>query len=134
MSCLDCAPPVVQPLEDIVYDLLVTDVLGCFETGVNFTIIIYPETFISMPTTFTPNGDGPNDVVYVEGWGIKELIEYQIYNRWGQLIFETNDIEVGWDGYYNGILQNNDVYVYKVRALTWRDQEETLEGYINLMR
>lgn len=134
LSCLDCAPPVVQPLEDIVYDLIVTDVLGCFETGVTYTITIYPETFIKMPTTFTPNGDGPNDIVYVEGWGIKDLLEFQIYNRWGQLIFETSDLEEGWDGYYNGILQNNDVYVYKVRALTWRDEEQTLEGYINLMR
>ena len=65
---------------------------------------------------------------------VKELLEYQIYNRWGELIFETNDIEQGWDGKYKGEYQNNDIYVYKVRVLTWRDEEKALEGYIQLIR
>lgn len=134
LSCLQCPNPYVQPMEDIVYTLTASDILGCFETDVVYTITIHPETFIKMPTTFTPNGDGTNDVIYVEGWGIKELDEYKIYNRWGELLFETTDKEVGWDGYYKGVLQNSDVYVFKVSAQTWRDETQTLEGYINLMR
>jgi hypothetical protein len=50
------------------------------------------------------------------------------------MVFETNNKEIGWDGHYKGTLQNNDVYVFKVRALTWRDETQTLEGHINLMR
>ena len=89
---------------------------------------------MKLPTTFTPNGDGVNDVIYLQGWGIKELIEYKIFNRWGELVFETDELAVGWNGYYKGILQNNDVYVFKVMVKNWKDEEQTLEGHINLMR
>lgn len=134
LSCDDCPLPSLQPLVDVEYLLEVTDILGCFTTSATYTVEIHPETFISLPTTFTPNGDGVNDVIYVEGWGIKELYEFQIYNRWGEMMFESNDKTIGWDGYYKGVLQNNDVYAFKVRALTWREEEQMLEGYINLMR
>ena len=134
LSCADCPLPALQPLVDVEYILTVTDVRDCFTATATYKVEIRPETFIKMPTTFTPNGDGINDIIYVEGWGIKSLMEYQIYNRWGEMVFETNDENVGWDGHYKGTLQNNDVYVYKVRALTWRDETQTLEGHINLMR
>ncbi len=134
LSCTDCANPYVQPLTDIVYTLVISDNYGCFADEASYKITINPETFIKLPTTFTPNGDGRNDVIYVEGWGIKELITYKIFNRWGELVFETTDKEVGWDGYYKGILQNNDVYLVQVVGLTWKDEEKTIEHYINLMR
>jgi len=134
LSCDDCPLPSLQPMVDVEYQLTVTDVRDCFTATATYKVVIRPETFIKLPTTFTPNGDGVNDHIFVEGWGIKELMEYQIYNRWGEMLFETNDKEVGWDGHYKGTLQNNDVYVFKVRALTWRDETQTLEGHINLMR
>lgn len=134
LSCLDCLPPYIRPLDDTLYHIEISDILGCFTQEADFNIKVYPETFISMPDVFSPNGDGINDRVFVEGWGIRDLLEYKIFNRWGELIFETNNIEEGWDGHYNGVLQNNDVYVYKVRVLTWREEEKALEGYINLAR
>jgi gliding motility-associated-like protein len=134
LSCDDCPLPSLQPLVDVEYQLQVSDILGCFTSEATFKVEIKPETFIKLPTTFSPNGDGVNDVIYVEGWGIKELMEFQIFNRWGEMMFESNDKAIGWDGYYKGTLQNNDVYAFKVRALTWRDETQTLEGYINLMR
>ncbi len=134
LSCDNCPSPSIQPMVDAVYQITVTDVRDCFSATATYSIEIRPETFIKLPTTFTPNGDGVNDVIYVEGWGIKELMEYQIFNRWGEMVFETNNKEIGWDGHYKGTLQNNDVYVFKVRALTWRDETQTLEGHINLMR
>jgi gliding motility-associated-like protein len=134
LSCLACNYPTVQPLEDILYNLTVTDVRGCYTDPYYYNIKIKPETFIKMPTMFTPNSDGNNDVVYVKGWGIKDLLEYQIFNRWGQLIFTTSNIEEGWDGTFNGALQSSDIYVYKVKAMTWRNMEVKEEGYINLVR
>lgn len=134
LDCDTCGSPCLQPLELVSYSVSVTDILGCFTANANYTVDIYPETFLSMPTTFTPNGDGANDVIYLEGWGIKELVEFRIFNRWGEEIFFTTDKEEGWNGYYKGVLQNNDVYAYKIKAFTWRDEEKTLEGYINLMR
>lgn len=134
LSCLTCNYPSIQPLEDIRYDLTVTDVRDCYVDPYYYNIKIKPETFVKMPSMFTPNGDGNNDVVYVKGWGIKDLLEYQIFNRWGQLIFTTSDIQEGWDGTFNGALQSSDIYVYKVKAMTWRNTEVKEEGYINLVR
>jgi gliding motility-associated-like protein len=134
LSCLTCNYPQVQPLEDILYTLNVTDRRGCYNENYTYKITIKPETFVKLPSMFTPNGDGNNDVVKVNGWGIKELREFQIFNRWGQLIYSSANINEGWDGTFNGALQSSDIYVYKVKALTWRDQEVKEEGYINLVR
>jgi gliding motility-associated-like protein len=134
LDCDTCGSLCLQPLEKITYSVTVTDILGCFTSHADYTIDIYPETFLAMPTTFTPNGDGANDVISVRGWGIKKLEEFRIFNRWGEEMFFTTDEEQGWDGYYKGVLQNNDIYVYKIRAYTWRDELKTLEGHINLLR
>lgn len=134
LSCYDCFTPKVQPLEDAIWDVEVNDIKGCFVENATYTVDVKPETHIKMPTTFTPNQDGVNDVVYVKGWGIKSLLSYEIYNRWGELIFSTTDEEQGWDGTFRDIIQNSDVYAYKVKVLTWRDEELEQEGYINLVR
>ena len=134
LSCLQCNYPKVQPLEDIRYNLNVTDVRGCYNENYFYNIVIKPETFVKLPSMFTPNGDGNNDVVYVNGWGIKNLLAFEIFNRWGQLIYTSNNITEGWDGTFNGAVQSSDIYVYKVKALTWRNVEIEEEGYINLVR
>ena len=87
-----------------------------------------------MPTSITSNGDRLNDEVKVNGWGIKEMEEFMIFNRWGQMVFSTNKLEEGWDGKLNGVSQTPDVYVYKVRAKTFKDQILFSEGYINLIQ
>jgi gliding motility-associated-like protein len=133
LSCYQCDYPTLQPLKDTIYYLNVKDVRGCFSNDYIYQVHIRPETFVKMPTVFTPNGDGINDKLYVKGWGIKELLNYSIYNRWGQLIYSTNDINEGWDGTFNNAPQANDIYVYKVKALNWRDQEVFEEGYVNLL-
>ena len=70
----------------------------------------------------------------MEQWGVKELISFAIYNRWGEKIFQTNKLEEGWDGTFKGELQNNDVYAYKVIATSWLNTEVSKEGYVHLMR
>lgn len=134
LSCLGCSNPTVQPLEEITYNVIMEDILGCSTAEGIFHIDIYPETFVELPTTFTPNGDGENDVIYVKGWGIKDLISFQIYNRWGELVFESSELNEGWNGYYKGMLQNNGTYVYKVKVQTFREEEIEKNGHINLMR
>ena len=75
------------------------------------SIIIEVNPLLGMPNAFTPNGDGLNDTAYVEGRHIADL-SYRIYNRWGELVFESNDINLGWDGRFRGVLQEQEVYVY----------------------
>jgi gliding motility-associated-like protein len=132
LSCIDCDYPSVQPLSDITYRLKVTDALNCFNDDFEYKIVVRPETFIKMPTAFSPNGDGANDLLEVKGWGIKELLYFQIFNRWGELVYESTDLEKGWDGTFKGKPQNSDVYIYKVKVKTWREKEDYTEGYVNL--
>ncbi len=135
LSCDSCVAPIaVQVMDTIVYTLDIEDINQCKKQTALFTINVFPQTFIEMPTTFTPNGDGINDIIYVRGWGVKELLAFKIFNRWGEMVFESTDMNVGWDGYYKGMLQNNDVYVYKVKAMTWTNETKALEGHINLLR
>lgn len=86
-----------------------------------------------LPTAFTPNGDGSNDVLFVRGFGIKEMV-LKIFNRWGELVFETTDQDYGWDGSFRGKPQENEVYVYLLQVEF--DDGKTLEkkGNITLLR
>lgn len=88
---------------------------------------------IGLPTGFSPNGDGENDVLYVRGAAIKTL-DLKIYNRWGQLIFETTSKEKGWDGTYNGEPQPIEAYGYVLVASFIDGSTKTLKGNITLLR
>lgn len=88
---------------------------------------------VGLPTGFSPNGDGINDVLYVRGQGITTL-ELQLYNRWGQLIFETTDQKKGWDGTFNGQPQPMDAYAYVLKALLIDGVSKLLKGNVTLIR
>jgi gliding motility-associated-like protein len=135
LSCITCPNPWAQPLTNTLYTATYTDSLGCY-TGVSrFNIEIDPRITIDVPTAFTPNGDGDNDVIFVKGLGLKRLIEFKIYNRWGQLLFESNDLNKGWDGYYKGELQNVETYVYTAKAEAWLNGKTvSKKGTFNLLR
>ncbi len=113
----------------------IADVRGCFVAHSTFEIIVKPLASMDVPTAFTPNGDGTNEIVYVGGWGLKSLNYFRIYNRWGELVFESNDLLVGWDGTYKGVPQNIETYVYQASANTYIGTEPiTKKGYIKLLR
>ncbi|MCQ2960372.1 MAG: PKD domain-containing protein [Bacteroidales bacterium] len=116
------------------YTITMVDSLGCFsnDTTIQFNIVF--DTKIAMPEAFTPNGDGKNDIAYVRGWGIRELLELKIYNRWGQLVFETDNLAEGWDGTFNGEPQSMDTYAYTIKATNMKNEEIFVKGYITLIR
>jgi len=126
-SCIDFP-------EFIDYTVHMVDSLGCFEadTTIRFHIII--ETKAALPQAFTPNNDGENDMAFVRGWGIKEFLEVKIYNRWGQLVYESNDLYQGWDGTFKGEPQAMDTYAYTIRIINTDNKEEFIKGYITLLR
>jgi gliding motility-associated-like protein len=115
-SCTNCSYPELQVLIPTIYKLTMTDIRGCFTDTSHYFIDIYPDIKVVVPTAFTPNGDGNNDFIYARGFGIKRLISFKIFNRYGQLLFLTNDVNQGWDGYYKSILQNTDSYFYTYEA------------------
>lgn len=83
--------------------------------SVSNEVEIVPAAIIHIPNAFTPNGDGLNDTFGGLGEGLTEY-NLQIFNRWGNLIFESNDMKNQWDGNYNNKLAPIGVYVYKINA------------------
>jgi gliding motility-associated-like protein len=67
-----------------------------------------------IPTGFTPNGDGLNDVFRVVGLKYQDLVDFRVYNRWGQQVFYTNNYKDGWDGTFNGVKQDMGTYFYTI--------------------
>ena len=110
--------------------LVVTDVNGCMDTTVLDYIISSPPV---VPSGFSPDGNGSNDVFYVLGGPFTEL-ELRIYNKWGELIFVSTSQAVGWDGTRDGVPQPEGVYVYTVHAVTPDAAEHFLEGDVTLVR
>lgn len=102
--------------------LIVTNADGCSDT-ISGLIIIRPQTTFFLPDAFSPNGDGYNDVFYAYGIEITEF-EMKIYDRWGELIFETKDIRQGWDGKIKGDKAQADVYVVKYLAKGHLEEDE----------
>ncbi|MFN8285544.1 MAG: PKD domain-containing protein [Chitinophagales bacterium] len=104
----------------------------CADTFCKNIFISY-DGLLGVPNAFSPNGDGINDVIKIEGRGIVEL-SFRIFNRWGEKVFETNDKNIGWDGYYKGVLQEMEVYTYAVEATLINGQTVPLKGNITLVR
>ncbi|MGM0649196.1 MAG: PKD domain-containing protein [Bacteroidota bacterium] len=134
ISCTVCENPTFNPKENQEYTVEITDSLGCFTEQLNYDIIVDVRYTLDVPKAFTPKGKPVNRVVYVKGIGIKDLKEFSIYNRWGEKLFQTDDIEQGWDGYYQGELQPVDSYVYYVEAEMWNGNIKTKKGTIMLMQ
>ncbi len=89
--------------------------------------------YVFVPNAFSPNGDGENDVLYVRGHSIKK-IEFRIFNRWGEMVFETNDVNIGWDGTYKGKLSDSDVFDYYLNVECVGDEHNQIQGNITVLR
>jgi len=105
--------------------------------GCTDTVCMPVETLINplldVPNAFTPGRFGQNSIVKVQGFGISSLI-FRIYNRWGQLVFESNDPNLGWDGNFRGNPQPMDVYAYTVEATFFDGTRTSKKGDITLIR
>jgi gliding motility-associated-like protein len=105
---------------------------GCKTTD-SLEINVDPETILALPNAFSP-GSGPNSEFKIIKQGIATLNYFRIFNRWGNLVFETTDIDKGWDGSYKGTPQPFDVYVYEVEAITSTGQVFNKHGNLTLIR
>lgn len=91
--------------------LIVENNRNCFDTAYKQVKVLY-NCYIAVATAFTPNGDGKNDYLYpINAWKAKNLV-FKVYNRFGQLLFQTKDWTNKWDGTFNGILQQTGTYVW----------------------
>ena len=114
--------------------MTVSNAPNCFATD---TVTVFvsgecPEIYV--PTGFSPNGDNNNDLFYVLGREVKEF-HFTVYNRWGQIVFETNDQTAAWDGTQNGKPVQSGVYAYKLTYKLPTDKEGViLHGNITVLK
>jgi gliding motility-associated-like protein len=136
LSDFDIHDPIATPRENHTYYLTVNNSYGCFIMD-SVTIEILPPVcdnpVVFVPSAFSPDGDGHNDVLMVNGNNITELT-IKIFNRWGQKVFESIDQNMGWDGYYNGKLLPPDVYGYFMECTCDDNSSALLKGNITLLR
>jgi gliding motility-associated-like protein len=134
ISCIDCPNPIFEAMETKLYFVAVTDTSMCFTISYPFNLTVRQIYSVDLPGAFTPNGDGINDVVFVKGWGIKELIVLRIFNRFGEVVFESSNIEEGWDGTWKGRPQPTETYTFLVQVKTHEDSVLQKTGTIRLIR
>ncbi len=125
--------PVATNGSDVSYVLNGTDENGC--TGSDtVNIRIYKGPDIYVPSAFTPNGDGKNDKFTFVAAGISSIELFQVYNRYGQLVYTSSDLQPGWDGRMNGTLQPGGTYVWMVRGRDFHGQPHFKKGTVTLIR
>jgi len=138
LSCSDCVTPTANPGATTTYTLYVKDDQGCVDSA-NITITVKKacsgtDGDIYIANIFSPNGDGKNDVLNIEGNAITNIY-WAIYDRWGNLLFETTDQAQGWDGTKNGSPMESATYVYYLKAIcTKTNTEVKLKGNVSIVK
>ena len=108
---------------------------GCSDT--TFKVLEMRDEFtVFIPNSFTPNGDGLNDVFSIKGIGLKsETYSMDIYDRWGTLVYSTKDVMKGWDGTVKGLFVDNGIYVYKVKTIGANGEgKKEYVGHVSLLK
>lgn len=111
---------------------IVTNSYGCSDTIVHPLTILEESTFF-VPNSFTPNGDGLNELFFPSGSGILDL-KFYVFDRWGELIFQTTKLNDGWDGTYKGWSVKSDVYVWKAIVTDLNNDVKEYYGHVTVVR
>lgn len=123
-----------EDIDSIRYRVRVGDAGGCFGEDEIMVRVFKGHSDLLVPSAFTPNGDGRNDLLLAIGPGIQELQYFNIYNRWGQLIYQTRDLTRGWDGSYKGVKQPPGTYVYMAQGIDYLGKTIFRKGTVVLIR
>ncbi len=132
----DIFGPTALPIEPTWFAVTVTDANGCTATSavwVPLRELICDDPYIFVPNAFTPNGDGENDVLYVRSNILAELY-FAVYDRWGEMVFETTDLQNGWDGTFRGKALAPDAFGWYLKAKCYNGQEFFQKGNVTLLR
>lgn len=129
----------VKPKETTEYTIEARNAGGCKSTDRVTVFVLCDGANIFIPNTFSPNGDGANDIFYPRGSGIFQIKLLRIFNRWGEVVFERvnflpNDANAGWDGTVKGKKSPADVYVYTAEILCENNTPLIVNGNVTLLR
>ena len=140
LSCADCKNPILRKVEeDGSYTVQVINKNGCADDATIRIKVIFKDFWT--PNVFSPNSDNINDVFRPEyqASAIKEIAFMQIYDRWGEMVYEVAQPEIvdrswGWDGFYKNLLAPNEVYVFAIKVIWIDDSSDIFSGDLTLMR
>lgn len=130
LDCSNCQSTVAFPSQTTTFNVFYVDGNGCEaqgETTINLDGIIY------VPNTFTPDGNGHNDYFFPQGGNIKEY-HMIIFNRWGEVVFESYNLNGKWDGTYGGEKCKDGTYVWKITYTDISNNKKEIVGHVNLLR
>lgn len=133
------ANPVASPKQTVTYTCIASNGGGCVARDEVTVRVICKNTNVFIPNTFSPNGDGMNDLFYPRGTGLFTVKTFRIFNRWGQLVFERynvlpNNATDGWNGTYNHKPLQSDVYVYMMEILCENGNVIPVKGNVTLLK
>ena len=133
LSCDTCANPVASPTITTTYCVEVTDTHGCTDSACVTVTVELPCGKIYVPTAFSPDRDGENELECMYGYCIKTL-DFVIYSRWGEIVFETTDPSKCWDGIFKGVEMDEAVFVYYINAVFVSGEVISQKGNISLIK
>jgi gliding motility-associated-like protein len=120
-------------VDDVKYQIDISDIHTCVTID-TMQILVLKKPGFYLPTAFTPDGDGLNDIVRPYLIGMKGLKSFSVFNRWGNKIFYTTTYGAGWNGKFNGVTQNTGVYVWILEFYDSNNKLRTEKGSITLIR
>jgi len=134
LSNIDIRNPVATPPDSTTYTLEGINQWGCMDTAmVSLNVDYHIDEYI--PNAFTPNNDGRNDIFRIVNAKYDKLIDFSIYNRWGQMIYDnSSDINQGWDGTFNGVPQDMGTYYYNIIVSSPDGNNKNFKGSVTLIR
>lgn len=141
LSCTDCPTPYANPKLTTTYNVRVADQYGCTNTAnVTVTTVCNGLNYF-IPNTFSPNGDGVNDIFAPRGVGLTRVNSMRVFNRWGEMVFEKMNFMAndrtptgGWDGNFKGKPASADVYVYIIEFVCENAAIVPVKGNVALVR
>ncbi len=139
LNCIDCPEPQLTVTKPVTLTARVANLGNCRAQDKVTIVPICNNENVFIPNTFSPNGDGHNDMFYPRGRGLAAIKSMRIFNRWGELLFEqknfaVNDPNAGWDGSYKGQKLTPDVYVYMIDVLCENTEVISVKGNITLLK
>ena len=129
LSCDDCPDPIFTAMESVEITITSTDNAGCSESA--SVMITVTTGSYEIPNIFTPNGDDINDTFGLLSAGEISILEFQIFNRWGEVV---HGLPTPWDGRFEGEPAPSDVYVYFLSIQDSEGQIERIKGEVSLIR
>lgn len=134
LDCPTCQNPVATTTTTTTYTLTYTDPNGCKAIDSMIVYVFCNDNALAVPNAFTPDGDGVDDVFNLKSNGLQSINFLRIYDRWGEKVFETTDVNQGWDGTKNGVALMPDAYVYWIEAVCSNGYVVSVHGNVTLIR